>query len=100
MGFVPPDTAPGNIVVALGGPAVPFVVRGVSALAFGGLVGDGHNAKLVPDQIGRDLSQLLGPCYLQGIMKAELWEQERYKADFEWDIDGLGMIPKPTLCLI
>jgi hypothetical protein len=78
IGLAPPDTAVGDVVVAFGGPGVPFVVRGVSALAFGGLVADEANGRLVPDVIGRNMSQLLGPCYLQGIMRAELWEQERY----------------------
>ena len=70
MGLAPPDTAVGDVVVAFGGPGVPFVVRDVSALAFGGLVADGAGARLVSDEIGRNLSQFLGPCYLQGIMKA------------------------------
>jgi hypothetical protein len=99
MGLAPPDTAVGDVVVAFGGPGVPFVVRDVSALVFGGLVADEANGIMVPDEIGRNLSQLLGPCYLQGIMRAELLE-ERYKTDFEWETDWLGTIPKPTLCLI
>jgi hypothetical protein len=100
MGLAPPDTAVGDVVVAFGGPGVPFVVRDVSALVFGGLVADEANGIMVPDEIGRNLSQLLGPCYLQGIMRAELLVEERYKTDFEWETDWLGTIPKPTLCLI
>ena len=100
LGLAPPDTAVGDVVVAFGGPGVPFVVRDVSALASGELVADGANCRLVPDEIGRNLSQLLGPCYLQGIMRAELLEEERYQTDFEWETDRLGTIPKPTLCLI
>ena len=86
--------------MAFGGPGVPFVVRDVPALVFGKLAADGANARLLPDGIGRNLSQLLGPCYLQGIMRAELWKEERYKTDFEWETDWLGTIPRPTLCLI
>jgi len=99
MGLAPLDNAVGDVVVALGGPGVPFVVRDVSALAFGELMADGANGRLVPDEIGRNLSQLLGPCYLQGIMRAKLLE-ERYKTDFEWETDMLGTTPKPTLFLI
>jgi hypothetical protein len=43
---------------------------------------------------------LLGPCYLQGIMRNELYEEEMYKEDFEWERDAMGVLPKPTLCLI
>ena len=76
------------------------MVRDMSALVFGELVADGANGRMVSDEIGRNLSQLLGPCYLQGIMRAELLEEERYKTDFEWETDRLGTIPKPTLWLI
>jgi hypothetical protein len=100
LGLAPPDTAVGDVVVAFGGPGVPFVVRDVSALAFGEPVADGANGRLVLDEIGRNLYQLLGPCYLQRIMRAEILEEERYMTDFEWETDRLGTIPKPTLCLI
>src|SRR2546421_3777954 len=49
MDLAPPDTAVGDVVVAFGGPSVPFVVRDVSALVFGELVADGANCRLVPD---------------------------------------------------
>ena len=100
MGLAPPNTAVGDVVVAFGGPAVPFVVRDTSIVMNGGIVADGAKGIVVPDKIERVLSQLLGPCYLQGIMKAELFEDEMYKTDFEWDTDKLGTVPKPTLWLI
>src|ERR1700733_15020793 len=49
MGLAPPDTAVGDVVVAFGGPGVPFVVRDVPALVFGKLAADGANATLLPD---------------------------------------------------
>jgi hypothetical protein len=99
MGLAPPDTDVGDIVVAFGGPGVPFVVRDTSLEIFGKLVADDTHGHAVPDDTGRILSQLLGPCYLQGIMRQELLEEERHK-DFEWEKDSQGTIPKPTLCLI
>lgn len=100
MGLAPPETAVDDVVVAIGGPSVPFVVRDVSAFAFAKLVADETNGMMVPDESGKILSRLLGPCYVQGIMRQELFKEERYKARFEWETDKLGTIPKPTLCLI
>jgi hypothetical protein len=100
MGLAPPDTAVGDVVAAFGGPGVPFVVRDTSLGMGGKLVADGPRGRAVPDENARIVSQTLGPCYLQGIMNAEPWEEELYKTDFEWETDVLGMIPKPTLCLI
>ncbi len=100
MGLDPPDTGVGDIVVAFGGPSVPFVVRDTSLELRGKLVTDNTNGHMVGDNVGRALSQLLGPCYLQGIMRNELYEEEMYKEDFEWEKDGMGTLPKPTLCLI
>jgi hypothetical protein len=88
-----------DIVVAFGGPSVPFVVRDTSLGVTGKLVAADTNGHAVPDNAARILSQLLGPCYLQGIMRQELLEEEKYK-DFKWEKDSMGTIPKPTLCLI
>ncbi|KAF1842115.1 uncharacterized protein K460DRAFT_409538 [Cucurbitaria berberidis CBS 394.84] len=95
MGLAPPDTTVGDVVVAFGGPNVPFVVRDV-----GELVANGARWSVSAGGIQRNLSQLLGPCYLQGIMRTELMNEERYRKEFEWEINQLGMIPKPTLHLI
>jgi hypothetical protein len=100
MGLAPPDTERGDVIAAFGGPGVPFVVRDTALEITGKLVADGTNARVVPDENGRIVSQLLGPCYLQGIMNAELWGEERHKTHFGWETDALGTIPKPTLYLI
>jgi hypothetical protein len=100
MGLAPPETDVGDIVVAFGGPSVPFVVRDTTLEVAGKLVADDTNGHMVGDTVGRALSQLLGPCYLQGIMRNELYEEEMYKEDFEWEKDWMGTLPKPTLCII
>jgi len=100
MGLAPPDTTMGDVVVALGGPGVPFVVRETSLQIDWKVVPDGGKGKSVPDGVWRTLSQLLGPCYLQGIMNAELWGEGKDKMDFEWEKNEWGTVPKPTLCLI
>ena len=100
MGLAPTDTAVGDVIVALGGPGVPFVVRETSLQIDQKVVPDGGRGNSVSDGVWRTLSQLLGPCYLQGIMNTELWEEEIYKKDFEWEKDEWGTVPKPTLCLI
>ena len=101
MGLAPPDTAVGDIVVAFGGPGVPFVMRDTASLAVvGHLAADETTGRLAAADIGSNLSQLLGPCYLQGIMMEELWKDKRYKGDFKWETDKYGTIPKPILCLI
>jgi len=101
MGLAPPDTAVGDVVVAFGGDGPPFVVRDMlSDFVFGGVVWGESRVKLVRDKIKRCLSQVLGPCYVQGIMKGELTKDERYSKQFEWEKDQYGMSPKPTLCLV
>jgi hypothetical protein len=75
MGLAPPDTDFDDIVVAFGGPGVALVVRNASLEITGKLVADDTNGHAVSDNAARILSQLLGPCYLQGIMRQELWRR-------------------------
>ena len=100
MGLAPPDTLIGDVIAVLGGPSVPFVIRDTSAIAFGELEANEAHGRVVSGDIGRPMSQLLGPCYLQGIMKAELLRKKGLGKKLEWETDKLGMIPKPTLYLI
>ncbi|CAO2648034.1 Nn.00g089560.m01.CDS01 [Neocucurbitaria sp. VM-36] len=103
MGLAPPDVMVGDVVVAFGGPSVPFIVRDVTTHAVDQLSSNAAQCSLVLGGTGRNLSQLLGPCYLQGIMKAELIDEERYKREFEWEPVKKAFIPrvpKPNLYLI
>lgn len=114
MGLAPPDTKPGDMVVVLGGPGTAFVVRDTGSVINSEIVprtyesvkeglDEGKSAKhtdVVNTDTYRPVSQLLGPCYLQGIMNGELWQEERYKKLLEWETDRAGTIPRPTICLI
>jgi hypothetical protein len=110
MGLAPPDTVPGDVVVVLGGPGMPFVVRDTAAIArkelkamvytptMGAL--NGLHCQVVPSETGTNVSVLIGPCYIQGIMHGELFSKNDYKDMLEWEKDRLGSIPKPTICLV
>lgn len=100
MGLAPPDNDVDDVIAAFGGQGAHFAVQDTSLEIKGKLVVDGTGTRTMSDEYGRTLSQIPGPCYLQGIMNAELWKEERYKPDFEWETDAWGTIPKPTLCLI
>ncbi|KAH8732095.1 heterokaryon incompatibility protein-domain-containing protein [Phaeosphaeriaceae sp. PMI808] len=111
MGLGPPDSVAGDVVVVLGGPGTPFTVRDTSILLYGELeVGkysketmqpiDGQHTRVVESETGTAISHLLGPCYVQGIMGGELYGEERYKEELEWETDRLGTVPKPTICLV
>lgn len=110
MGLAPPDTKPGDMVVVLGGPGSAFVVRDTDSMTTSEIVPrsyesikDGKDAKhteFVNTDTNKPVSQLLGPCYLQGIMNGELWQEERYERLLEWETDRAGTIPRPTICLI
>ena len=77
------------------------MVRDVlSKFVFGRVSFGESGVKLVRDKIERCLSQVLGPCYVQGIMKGKLSQDEEYSKQFEWEKDQYGMSPKPTLCLV
>ncbi|KAH6690804.1 hypothetical protein BKA61DRAFT_625621, partial [Leptodontidium sp. MPI-SDFR-AT-0119] len=100
MGLAPPDTAVGDVVVAFGGDGPPFVVRDMLRdFVFGEVVWGESRVEIVRDKIKRRLSQILGPCYVRGIMKGELAKDERYIKQVEWEKDQYGMSPKPILCL-
>lgn len=110
MGLAPPDTVPGDVVVVLGGPGTPFVVRDTAAIArnefkamvytptMGAL--NGLHCRVVPNETGTNVCVLIGPCYIQGIMHGELFSKNDYKDMLEWGKDRLGSIPKPTICLV
>jgi hypothetical protein len=101
LGLAPPDISVGDVVVVFGGEGTPFVVRDIlSKFVFGRVSFGESGVKLVRDNIERCLSQVLGPCYVQGIMKGELTKDEEYSKQFEWEKDQYGMSPKPTLCLV
>jgi hypothetical protein len=101
LGLAPPDIAIGDVVVVFGGEGTPFVVRDIlSTFVFGRVSLGELGVKLVRDNIERCLSQVLGPCYVQGIMKGELSKDEEYSKQLEWEKDQYGMSPKPTLCLV
>ena len=101
VGLAPPDIAVGDVVVAFGGEGTPFVVHDMSSdFVFGRVIRGESRVELVRDKIERCLSQVLGPCYVQGIMKGELTKDEEYSKQFEWEKDQYGMSPKPTLCLV
>jgi hypothetical protein len=101
VGLAPPDVAVGDVVVVFGGEGTPFVVRDMSNdFVFGRVVQGESRVELARDKIKRCLSQVLGPCYVQGIMKRELTKNEEYSKQFEWEKDQFGMSPKPTLCLV
>jgi len=101
LGLAPPDISVGDVVVVFGGEGTPFVVRDIlSKFVFGRVSLGESGVKLVRDNIERCLSQVLGPCYVQGIMKGELTKDEEYSKQFEWEKDQYGMSPKPTLCLV
>ncbi|KAH7398652.1 heterokaryon incompatibility protein-domain-containing protein [Phaeosphaeria sp. MPI-PUGE-AT-0046c] len=114
MGLAPPDTAPGDVVVVLGGPGTAFIVRDTEFFTTHEIVPrtyESIKAKIdagqpckhtdcVDTEMKRPISQLLGPCYLQGIMNGELWQEERYEKLLEWETDRAGTIPRPTICLI
>lgn len=114
MGLAPPDTAPGDMVVVLGGPGTAFIVRDTDLITTGEIVPRTYESikenmaagkavkhtALVSTDTDKPVSQLLGPCYLQGIMNGELWQEERYEKLLEWETDRAGTIPRPTICLI
>lgn len=110
MGLAPPDTLPGDVVVVLGGPGTPFVIRDLPATAFAELEAEPYiptleainarHARMISSESGTVMSELRGPCYLQGVMDGELFEQERYKKELEWEDNYPGVIPKPTICLV
>ena len=56
MGLAPPETDVGDIVVAFGGPSVPFVVRDTTLRVSGKLVADDTNGHAEGDNVGRALS--------------------------------------------
>jgi hypothetical protein len=88
-------------LVVFGGEGTPLVVRDILSKFVFGRVGFGKSGvELVRDNIERCLSEVLGPCYVQGIMKGELTKDEGYSKQFEWEKDQYGMSPKPTLCLV
>jgi hypothetical protein len=96
MGLAPPDTKLGDVVVTLGGRSVTFVVRDVPDV----LQSKVESADLVLEETGSRLSQLLGPCYLQGIMSYELAVVARYRKEWEWEACGMQWVSKPTNYLI
>jgi heterokaryon incompatibility protein (HET) len=63
VGLAPSGIERGDSVVVFGGPSTPFVTR-----------------KVLDDE---SVNVLLGPCYLQGLMNAEIYG-ERYREMFEW----------------
>lgn len=54
----------------------------------------------IPSALGTPISQLIGPCYLHGIMNGELYMKKRYERMLEWETDRAGTILKPTICLV
>jgi hypothetical protein len=113
MGLAPPDTAAGDFVVVLGGPGIPFIVRDTPLEVMSEIVPipydlvepelgttNANHTEVVASETGTPVSQLLGPCYIQGIMNGELYLEKRYETMFEWETDDKRTIPKPTICLI
>ena len=110
MGLAPPDSIPGDVVVVFGGPGTPFVIRDLPVTALAELEAESFNPRLestdanhvrtVPSESGTRMSELRGPCYLQGVMDGELFQQERYKTELEWEGNYPFVFPKPTICLV
>lgn len=113
MGLAPPDTKPGDVVVVIGGPGTPFIIRDTSNTMFvelrarpytpGVEAARGAHTQIVPSTRGTPMSELMGPCHLHGFMNGEMYggmSSNGHDARFEWETDELGTIPKPTICLV
>lgn len=118
MGLAPPGTSIGDVVAVLGGPSVPFVLHDLNIHVSGELIAQGPRCTLVHSEESTFASQLVGPCYLHGIMKGEFLEEAKLQwppgkpketpkhkrnrdfEQFEWEADDVGVSPVPTLCLL
>ncbi|KAH7083075.1 heterokaryon incompatibility protein-domain-containing protein [Paraphoma chrysanthemicola] len=126
MGLAPPDTLAGDVVAVLGGPGTAFTIRDTPIVVTSKL-------KVVPDEnpasewyvktVGSEedtvVAELMGPCYLWGVMDGEMWKEmeiwkgkgrEKSKGEgrqgkWEWEEVNIGsipgmLIPRQTICLV
>ncbi|KAF2826634.1 HET-domain-containing protein [Ophiobolus disseminans] len=96
MGLAPPDARLVDVVAVLGGPGTAFVIRDLPGTAAAMQTPDTNSAH----QRSESMSELLGPCYLHGVMDGELYELDRWKTELEWETCGGLSIPAPTICLV
>jgi hypothetical protein len=76
VGLAPSGVERGDTVVVFGGPRTPFVMR-----------------KVLDDE---SVNVLLGPCYVQGLMDAEIYG-EQYRKMFEWTEMDSGGVKVPIM---
>ncbi|KAJ8130704.1 hypothetical protein O1611_g2922 [Lasiodiplodia mahajangana] len=79
LGLAPRDVKPGDFIVVINGSHVPYVTRAAGKVKFREIEKEQEKAwkkvLLGADLFKERALQLIGPCYLQGIMKGEIFTQ-------------------------
>jgi Heterokaryon incompatibility protein (HET) len=104
FGLAPPETESGDVVAVLSGHRTPFLVRKTPSIER-----SGDSCCIAPhkriDGNMVPFYNILGPCYLHGIMANEIYNLQKYAEQFEWELldKGRGLtvrIPATVLHLI